>query len=617
MTANLFQCCFAGGGPPPALLAPAQAPGASRGLRLYPFGGAPRARDPGARLPEALRHCFQEVYGRSFEEVRYHVSPLPPALQAKAMASGSRIFFAPGQFDPASARGIRLLGHELGHIVQQRRRHAGSPAAGDFLWYEPQLEAEADRLSLRLGAAWERASRKSVAVAQAKKAPAPAALSRGVVQPFVTIGRERIATRARDLPHSRSLRNPAVVVPGTQIFTSQVRQGQQGFLNRAQTDVNLSRLSVNLSLRISGDHRMAIEDSNLVNRQPKCFFAAAAVINEANQELQNAGSPVRLQTGGETIDVYSGPATYHRLSKVLPRRADNTQVGLALRAAQNCNDIGGWLCGRRSADTGLVTDTGTRIGFAQEASIFNEVQYAIGQFLAERLGGSSGDHRAAIAAIPAVSDDPIGDRRRGDQLRNRIARDYVTVLRGQNRDRVREELEALGINELATVDVGEAYVISSLAAPEDRAQQRVRDIASNRLFQASWSYHFGGVVARSGGDVITLENYARGSDEPVGPNPGADPRWYFQMYSQRNRGQTFHEFHSATRGYANPMTLALRRDADPDVLPLAPRRPAPPARRRPNPPRRLGRRHAIGGAAAVVLSVLLYQVIRSVLGSAA
>jgi hypothetical protein len=338
-----------------------------------------------------------------------------------------------------------------------------------------------------------------------------------VVQPFVTIGRERIATRERDLPHSRSLRNPAVVVPGTQIFTSQVRQGQQGFLNRAQTDVNLSHLSVNLPLRISGDHRMAIEDSNLVT---------------------------------------------------------------------------------------------------QEASIVREVQYAVGQFLAERLGGSSGDHLAAIAAIPAVSDDPIGDQRRGDQLRNRIARDYVNVLRGQNRERVREELGALGINELATVGVGESYVISSLAGPEDR-QGRIRDIASNRLFQASWSYHFGGVVASSGGDVITLENYARGGDEPIGPNPAADPRWYFQMYSQRNRGQTFHEFHSATRGYANPMTLALRRDADPDVLPLAPRRPAPPARRRPNPPRRLGRRHAIGGAAAVVLSVLLYQVIRSVLGSAA
>lgn len=624
MAPNLFQCCFAGG-PPPALLAsPHAAGGGSRGSRLYPFGGAPRARDAGGGLPEALRHCFQEVYGRSFDEVRYHVSPLPPALQAKAMASGSRIFFAPGQFDPLSARGIRLLGHELGHVVQQRRRNESSHATGDFLWYEPQLEAEADRLSLRLGAAWERASRKSVAVAQAKPSPAVRSAlftpppSRGVVQPFVTISPERVATRARDLPHSRSVRNPAVVVPGTQIFTSQVRDGARGFLNRAQTDVNLSNRSVNVSLRISDDHRMAIEDSNLVNRQPKCFFATAAVVAAANVQLQNTGSPVRLQTGGETIDVYSGPHTYQRLSKVLPRRADNTQIGLALRAAQNCNNMAGFVTGRRSADSGLVTDTATRIDFQLPGNIVSEVQYAIGQFLAERLDASSGDHLAAIAAIPAVSDDPIGDQRRGDQLRNRIARDYVSVLRGQNRERVRSELEALGINEFATADVGEAYVISSLAGPEDR-QGRIRDIASNRLFQASWSYHFGGVVAKSGGDVITLENYARGSDEPMGPNPAADPRWYFQMYSQRKRGQTFHEFHAATRGYANPMTLALRRDADPNVLPLAPvRRPAPPVRRRPNQRRRWGRRHVAAGAAAgVVLTLLLYQVIQSVLGPAA
>lgn len=623
MTANLFQCCFAGG-PPPSLFTADRAAGGNRGPRLFPLGGAPRARDAGGRLPEGLRASFQEVYGRSFEEVRYHVTPLPPALQATAMASGTRIFFAPGQFDPASARGIRLLGHELGHVVQQRRRCQSSPSSGDFLWYEPQLEAEADRLSLRLGATWERSRRVSVAVAQAKPAPAPrpaaaaAPLSRGVVQPFVTVGPGRIATRARDLPFSRSLRQPAVLVPGTQIFTSQVRQGQQGFLNRAGTDVNLSHRSVNVSLRVSDDHRMAIEDSNLVNRQPKCFFATAAVVNAANLQLQNAGSPVRLQAGGDTLDVYSGANNYQRLNKVLPRRADNTQVGLALRAAQNCNNMAGWLCGRRSADSGLVTDTGTRIGFAEEASILSEVQYAIGQFLAERLGQSSGDHLAGIAAIPAFSDDPIGDRRRGDQLRNRIARDYVNVLRSRNRVQVRSELEALGINELATVDVGEAYVISSLAAPEDN-QGRIRDLASNRLFQASWSYHFGGVVARSGGDVITLENYARGSDEPMGPNPAADPRWYFQMYSQRNRGQTFHEFHTATRGYANPMTLALRRDADPTVLPLAPRRPLrTPPRRQPNGRRGWRRREVVGGVAAgVVLTLLLYQVIRGVLGAVA
>jgi Domain of unknown function (DUF4157) len=50
-------------------------------------------------------------------------------LGADAFTIGSDIFFAAGQADFHNPRGVALLGHELTHIVQQRRQEGGSPAA--------------------------------------------------------------------------------------------------------------------------------------------------------------------------------------------------------------------------------------------------------------------------------------------------------------------------------------------------------------------------------------------------------------------------------------------------------------------------------------------------------
>ena len=50
-------------------------------------------------------------------------------LGADAFTVGSDIFFAAGRADFHNPRGVALLGHELTHIVQQKRQEGGSPAA--------------------------------------------------------------------------------------------------------------------------------------------------------------------------------------------------------------------------------------------------------------------------------------------------------------------------------------------------------------------------------------------------------------------------------------------------------------------------------------------------------
>ncbi len=88
----------------------------------------------GAPLPAPLKHEFEASLGSDFSEVRVHESHAPTHLGAKAFAHGSDIFFAPGEYQPHSDAGKKLLAHELTHVVQQ----GGGAAAAD----SPSNDAE-------------------------------------------------------------------------------------------------------------------------------------------------------------------------------------------------------------------------------------------------------------------------------------------------------------------------------------------------------------------------------------------------------------------------------------------------------------------------------------------
>lgn len=104
----------------------------------------------GRPLPEALQQKMESFFRASFGDVRVHVGPEAPAIGALAFTLGSDIYFAPGQYDPASPRGQQLLGHELAHVVQQRQGRVRNPfGAGIAVVQDPGLEAEADRLGQR------------------------------------------------------------------------------------------------------------------------------------------------------------------------------------------------------------------------------------------------------------------------------------------------------------------------------------------------------------------------------------------------------------------------------------------------------------------------------------
>ena len=76
-------------------------------------------------LDAGLRSAMETRFGHDFASVRVHAGDAAArsaaALDARAYATDSDIVFGSGEYQPQTARGQRLLAHELAHVVQRRQ----------------------------------------------------------------------------------------------------------------------------------------------------------------------------------------------------------------------------------------------------------------------------------------------------------------------------------------------------------------------------------------------------------------------------------------------------------------------------------------------------------------
>ena len=84
----------------------------------------------------------------------------------------------------------------------------------------------------------------------------------------------------------------------------------------------------------------------------------------------------------------------------------------------------------------------------------------------------------------------------------------------------------LKINEYASPEVGGAFAIAPVGEKDQDGD--IYDVHGKKWRSPSAPYHWAGVVAKSGNDVVTLENFSRGSE--MGSD---DPRNYFAMYGRK------------------------------------------------------------------------------------
>lgn len=91
----------------------------------------------GETLTPGARTFFEPRFGHDFGALRVHTgakaAESAAAINALAYTVGSHIVFGHGQYHPHSARGQRLLAHEMTHVIQQGGADAGSTGLGSTL----------------------------------------------------------------------------------------------------------------------------------------------------------------------------------------------------------------------------------------------------------------------------------------------------------------------------------------------------------------------------------------------------------------------------------------------------------------------------------------------------
>jgi hypothetical protein len=105
----------------------------------------------GGPMPADVQAKMESAFGTDFSDVQIREGPEASSIGAVAFTRGNELHFAPGQYDPRSQSGQKLLGHELAHVVQQRegRVRPTTQAKGLAVNADPTLEREADEMGAR------------------------------------------------------------------------------------------------------------------------------------------------------------------------------------------------------------------------------------------------------------------------------------------------------------------------------------------------------------------------------------------------------------------------------------------------------------------------------------
>jgi hypothetical protein len=95
------------------------------------LAGSPRSTDE--QLDDGAREELERSFGRHFEDVRLHTDEATQqavmASDAKAITIGRDVFFGPGQYQPHTAAGHRVLVHEFAHLAEQAEGMEGGALA--------------------------------------------------------------------------------------------------------------------------------------------------------------------------------------------------------------------------------------------------------------------------------------------------------------------------------------------------------------------------------------------------------------------------------------------------------------------------------------------------------
>lgn len=554
----------------------------------------------GAPLPAGVQQQMGSAFDFDFSGVRVHEGAQAPAMGALAYTQGTDVHFAPGQYQPGSAKGQELIGHELAHVVQQSegRVAATTQLKGEGLNEDDALEREADDHGAR-------AARGE----QVRRGGGQVRATGGPVQRF-------------------------------KAFPTTGSADSKGGVHWANA----------VALRVSEDGTAAVAQHRASGG--KEMYVLASRLPGINAGLASAKSPVRFVkdagqvTGADPLDLEKPKATLDRVKPVeasdgktdkkIPDDCGNaarTVTGTFAEGKQlhaEFNDKAGKHATTANTDPELmkyeimVEHFGTQMPHAK--TVLADVAAAIGSnntamdalkphvaelnALREALDKATEAARPVIAQldtlkktyaakaalvasdapnraelIKKIEDEyqaelvklkPLVDKARQDWIdadtkykaflakdvgggkkvsdllkayfdTKKVKDDLITEIMTPYLslgDVAREAFDKkAGINRHANPDVGDAYTISS-GGPDKPGT-------------STWNFHWAGVIFKSttGSDNITMENYAG----------NATDEWRLQMYgvpsdADPRTGQTFHEKHYQTNQHGEqPTTMSTEK----------------------------------------------------------
>ncbi|MCL2399594.1 MAG: DUF4157 domain-containing protein [Defluviitaleaceae bacterium] len=97
-------------------------------------------------LPENLSESIKSGFGIDMGKLSLLESPEVAHMGAKATAQGNVIRFAPGQYNPDTTEGLKILGHELNHVREQAQGNIQANIEGTNIHYDLGHEASSDRM---------------------------------------------------------------------------------------------------------------------------------------------------------------------------------------------------------------------------------------------------------------------------------------------------------------------------------------------------------------------------------------------------------------------------------------------------------------------------------------
>lgn len=130
-------------------------PGAPAGnnIKAYPLNiSRLNFSDDGFSFTDNVLQLCEALFETGLSDVEIHEgNGEAELLGALAFTNGNNVYFARGRYNPYSPQGQMLLGHELTHVIQQKEGRVINPyKEGVTAVYSPDLEAEADRMGMRL-----------------------------------------------------------------------------------------------------------------------------------------------------------------------------------------------------------------------------------------------------------------------------------------------------------------------------------------------------------------------------------------------------------------------------------------------------------------------------------